>query len=76
MIQERLIKFDGIVTEALANNKYRVQFSNGHEIIAYTQGDMPEASELPISGDRITVEISPTDLNSGRLIFQRKIDAV
>ncbi|MEQ9447274.1 MAG: translation initiation factor IF-1 [Rhodospirillaceae bacterium] len=75
MNADRLIRFDGIVSEVLADGKYRVRFSNGHEIVAHTDENDCAAGEALNTGTSITVEISPYDLNSGRLIFRHAAEA-
>ncbi len=68
MQQDRLIRFDGVVTTILPEGRYRVRFANGHEITADCA--IPE-SDPPDVGDTITVEISPDDTSVGRLFFRR-----
>jgi translation initiation factor IF-1 len=65
MAKEELIQFEGLVTEILPDARYRVQLDAGHEIVAYTAGKMKK--------NRIkTIEMSPYDLEKGRLIFRHK----
>jgi translation initiation factor IF-1 len=72
MAKEELITFDGLVTEILPDARYRVQLDNGHEVIAYTAGKMKKNRIKTLAGDRVTVEMSPYDLEKGRLIFRHK----
>ena len=72
MAKEELITFEGLVTEILPDARYRVQLDNGHEIIAYTAGKMKKNRIKTLAGDRVTVEMSPYDLEKGRLIFRHK----
>ena len=67
MAKEELITFEGIVTEVLPDAKFRVELENGHEVIAYTAGKMRKFRIKTIAGDRVTVEMSPYDLDKGRL---------
>ena len=69
---ERLIRFDGKVVAQLPDGRYRVRFSNDHEITS-DAARPAEAARLEI-GDGITVEISPVDMTVGRLIFTHKED--
>ena len=73
MAKEDLLEFEGVVLEVLPEARYRVRLSNEHEIIAYTAGRMKKNRIRTLAGDRVTVEISPYDLNKGRLVF-RHID--
>ena len=74
MSKEELITFDGLVTEILPDARYRVQLENGHEVVAYTAGKMKKNRIKTLAGDRVTVEMSPYDLDKGRLVFRHKDD--
>src|SRR3712207_3144478 len=65
MAKEELITFEGLVTEILPDARYRVQLDNGHEVIAYTAGKMKKNRIKTLAGDRVTVEMSPYDLEKG-----------
>ena len=72
MMPERLIEFEGTVIECLAAGRYRVRFDNEHEIVVSAEDDSAQEMPQPTLGARVTVEISPDDMNSYRLIFRRK----
>ena len=72
MAKEELLQFDGLVTEILPDARYRVQLDTGHELVAYTAGRMKKNRIKTLAGDRVTVEMSPYDLEKGRLIFRHK----
>lgn len=72
MAKEELIQFEGLVLEALPDTRFRVQLDSGHEIIAYTAGKMKKNRIKTLAGDRVTVEMSPYDLEKGRLIFRHR----
>jgi len=72
--KEELLEFDGVVTEILPDARYRVQLDNGHNLVAYTAGKMKKNRIKTLAGDRVTVEVSPYDLEKGRLIFRHKDD--
>ena len=72
MAKEELITFEGVVSEILPDARYRVQLDNGHEVVAYTAGKMKKNRIKTLAGDRVTVEMSPYDLEKGRLIFRHK----
>ena len=72
MAKEELINFEGLVTEILPDARFRVQLENGHEIVAYTAGKMKKNRIRTLAGDRVTVEMSPYDLDKGRLMFRHK----
>jgi translation initiation factor IF-1 len=72
MAKEELITFEGVVSEILPDARYRVQLDNGHEVVAYTAGKMKKNRIKTLAGDRVTVEMSPYDLEKGRLIFRHR----
>ena len=72
MAKEELIQFEGLVTEILPDARYRVQLDTGHEIVAYTAGKMKKNRIRTIAGDRVIVEMSPYDLDRGRINFRQK----
>ena len=66
---EDKIEMDG---EALGGGMFRVGLDNGHELIAYTAGKMRRYRIRVNPGDRIKVELSPYDLNRGRIVYRYK----
>jgi translation initiation factor IF-1 len=72
MTKEEVLEFEGSVLETLPDGRFRVRLENGHEIIAYTAGRMKRNRIRTLAGDRVTVEISPYDLNKGRVVFRHK----
>jgi len=74
MAKEELIEFEGLVTEILPDTRYRVKLDTGHEIIAYTAGKMKKNRIKTLAGDRVIVEMSPYDLEKGRIIFRHRDD--
>jgi translation initiation factor IF-1 len=76
MAKEDLLQFEGLVIEALPDARFRVQLDDGHEIVAYTAGRMKKNRIKTLAGDRVTIEMSPYDLQKGRLIFRHKDERV
>lgn len=72
MPKEELLQFEGLVTEILPDARYRVELDNGHQIVAYAAGRMKKNRIKTLAGDRVTVEVSPYDLEKGRLVFRHK----
>lgn len=72
LAKEELIQFDGLVTEVLPDARFRVQLDAGHQVIAYTAGKMKRNRIKTLTGDRVTVEMSPYDIEKGRLVFRHK----
>jgi translation initiation factor IF-1 len=69
---EEKISLEGKVTEALPGTQFRVELDNGHEIIAYLSGKMRKYYIRILLGDRVKVEVSPYDLNRGRITYRYK----
>lgn len=72
MAKKEKIEMMGTVTEALKGTKFRVELDNGHEIIAYLSGKMRRYYIRILIGDRVKVELSPYDLNRGRIVYRYK----
>jgi translation initiation factor IF-1 len=72
MAKEELLEFEGIVLEALPEARFRVRLDNDHEVLAYTAGRMQRNRIKTLSGDRVTVEMSPYDLDRGRINFRHR----
>lgn len=72
MPKEEPIEVEGIVVEPLPNAMFRVKLDNGHVVLAHISGKMRMHYIRILSGDRVTVELSPYDLNRGRIIYRAK----
>ena len=70
MAKEELIEMQGKVDEVLPDARYRVTLDNGHQLIAYTGGKMRKFRIRILAGDLVTLEMSPYDLNKGRVTFR------
>lgn len=70
MAKEEMLEFEGSVLEALPDGRFRVQLDNGHVIIAYTAGRMKRNRIKAIAGDKVSVEMTPYDLQKGRITFR------
>ncbi|HSL65979.1 MAG TPA: translation initiation factor IF-1 [Gaiellaceae bacterium] len=70
--KEEKIEFDGEVLEALSNGKYRIALDNGHETMGYVAGKMRRFRIRILPGDRIKIELSPYDLNRGRIVYRHR----
>lgn len=70
--KEDLMTFDGTVVEILPNAMYRVELENGHKILAHSSGKMRKNRIRVLEGDKVSVEMTPYDLNKGRIIFRYK----
>ena len=72
MAKEELIEMEGTVTDVQRNSRYRVELENGHEILAYTAGKMRKFRIRVVTGDKVTIEMSPYDLSKGRINFRHR----
>ena len=70
MAKEELIEMQGRVDEVLPDARFRVTLDNGHQLIAYSGGKMRKHRIRVLAGDKVTLEMSPYDLNKGRLTFR------
>jgi translation initiation factor IF-1 len=68
--KEEKIEMEGEVVEALRNRMFRIQLDNGHETLGYTAGKMRRYRIRIFLGDRVRVELSPYDLNRGRIVYR------
>ncbi len=67
MAKEESIEFFGKVLELLRNSEFRVELENGHKIIAHISGKMRKNRIKVLTGDLVTVALTPYDLNKGRI---------
>ena len=70
MAKEELIEMQGKVDEVLPDSRFRVTLENGHQLIAYAGGKMRKHRIRVLAGDRVSLEMSPYDLDKGRLTFR------
>ena len=70
MAKEEAIQMNGVVKETLPNTIFRVELENGHTIIAHISGKMRKHYIRILTGDSVTVEMTPYDLTKGRIIFR------
>jgi translation initiation factor IF-1 len=69
--QEKLV-LDGKIVEALPNTSFKVELENGHTVLAYLSGKMRKYYIRVLLGDRVRVELSPYDLDRGRIVYRYK----
>jgi translation initiation factor IF-1 len=60
------------VPEALAYTEFRVEVAYGHMVLAHVAGKMRKHFIRIVPGDRVIVEVSPYDLNRGRIIYRER----
>ncbi len=72
MAKEDQIEMEGTVMETLPNTMFRVELENGHAITAHISGRMRKHYIKILTGDKVTVEMTPYDLSKGRITFRGK----
>ena len=72
MPKEELIETEGKIIEALPNAMFRVELENGHVVLAHVSVKMRMNFIRILPGDKVKLELSPYDLNRGRITFRVK----
>ncbi len=72
MARDDAIEVEGTVIEPLPNAMFRVEFENGHKVLAHISGKMRMNFIRILPGDRVIVELSPYDLTRGRITYRKK----
>lgn len=72
MPKEELIETEGKVIEVLPNAMFRVELENGHVVLGHVSGKMRMHFIRILMGDKVKLELSPYDLNRGRITFRVK----
>jgi translation initiation factor IF-1 len=70
--KEDAIVLEGTVVEPLPNAMFRVELENGHKVLAHSSGKMRMHRIRILPGDKVQVEITPYDLNRGRITYRYK----
>jgi len=70
MSKEDAIQMEGRVVDTLPNTTFRVELSNGHIVIAHISGKMRKNYIRILTGDQVTVELTPYDLTKGRIVYR------
>jgi translation initiation factor IF-1 len=72
MPKEDHIEMNGVVAETLPNTTFRVKLDNGHIVTAHISGRMRKNYIRILTGDKVTVQLTPYDLSKGRITFRDK----
>jgi translation initiation factor IF-1 len=72
MSKEDHIEMNGVVVETLPNTTFRVKLENGHVVVAHISGRMRKHYIRILTGDKVTVQLTPYDLTKGRITFRDK----
>ena len=74
MPKEDQIEMEGEVIDTLPNTTFRVKLENDHVVIGHLSGKMKMYKIRVLPGDTVTIELSPYDLNRGRIVRREKVD--
>ncbi len=72
MAKEDVIEMEGTVVDTLPNTMFRVELENGHIITAHISGKMRKHYIRILTGDKVTVEMTPYDLSKGRITYRER----
>lgn len=72
MSKQDAIEVEGTVIEPLPNAMFTVELANGHRVLAHVSGKIRMNFIRILPGDKVTVELSPYDLNRGRIVYRFK----
>ena len=70
MPKKEVIEVEGVVAESLPNGMFRVELANGHKVLAHISGKIRMNYIKILPGDTVLVELSPYDLNRGRITYR------
>ena len=72
MAKEDSSEMEGTIVDTLPNTMFRVELDNGHVVTAHISGKMRKHYIRILTGDRVTVELTPYDLSKGRITFRAR----
>ena len=72
MPKEEPIEMEGTVVDTLPNTMFRVELENGHVVTAHISGKMRKNYIRMLTGDKVTVQLTPYDLSKGRIVYRSR----
>ncbi len=72
MAKEESIEMQGKIIDTLPNTMFRVELENGHVVIAHISGRMRKHYIRILTGDKVTVQLTPYDLSKGRITYRAR----
>ena len=72
MAKEESIEMEGTVVDTLPNTMFRVELENGHVVTAHISGKMRKHYIRILTGDKVTVQLTPYDLTKGRITYRAR----
>ena len=70
MAKEEHIEMEGTVIDTMPNTTFKVELDNGHVVTAHISGKMRKNYIRILTGDKVTVQLTPYDLTKGRIVFR------
>ena len=70
MSKEEHIEMEGTVIDTMPNTTFKVELENGHIVTAHISGKMRKNYIRILTGDKVTVQLTPYDLSKGRIVFR------
>ena len=70
MSKTDVIEIEGVVVEKLPNAMFKVELENGHIVLAHISGKLRMNFIKILPGDKVTLEMSPYDLSTGRIVWR------
>jgi len=70
MAKEEGIRVEAVVKKALPNAVFLVELENGHKVTAHVSGKMRMHFIRILPVDKVTLELSPYDLDKGRIVYR------
>jgi translation initiation factor IF-1 len=68
--KDDILEVEGTIVEVLPAQTFKVELENGHMVVCYTGGKMRQFRIRLVAGDRVKLEMTPYDLNKGRITFR------
>lgn len=72
MAKEEHIEMEGTVVDTLPNTVFRVELENGHVVTAHISGKMRKNYIRILTGDKVTIQLTPYDLSKGRIVYRAR----
>ena len=72
MPKEEPIEMEGTVVDTLPNTMFRVELENSHVVTAHISGKMRKNYIRILTGDKVTVQLTPYDLSKGRIVYRSR----
>lgn len=72
MSENTVVEVEGKVVAVLPGTMFRVELENQHQVLAHISGKLRKNFIKLTIGDFVRMEMSPHDLDKGRIIFRLK----